>query len=160
MQSAVTVKALGVKVADTNISYSTVWRRRTKQRQEWASSLKEAFIPFSLSGLHWDGKTLGLYRKEKSNFVVVYLTGVEDGQPSKLLGIPMAPGGKGAEEFEVIRTCVEAWDQVKKESIGPLVFDTTLSNTGEFEGVCSYICNWIGDTVEIFWFGCRKHTRT
>jgi hypothetical protein len=93
----------------------------------------------------------------KGHFVVVDMTGVEEGQPSQLLGIPMAPGGTGREEFEVIRSSVEAWEQIKKESIGPIVFDTTLANSGEFEGVCSYLCAWIGGDVEVFWFGCRKH---
>ena len=62
---------------------------------------------------------------------------MEDSQPQQLLGIPMAPGGKGKEEFLVIKDTVEEWP-ISKEHLGPIVFDTTLSNTGEFEGVCRY----------------------
>ena len=157
MQSAATARALGVNVADTNISVTKAWRKRTEGRKKLASTIKKTFSPFTLSGLHWDRKSLKLYRQMKGNFVVVFMTGVEEGQPSQLLGIPMAPGGTGREEFEVIRSSVEAWEQIKKESIGPIVFDTTLANSGEFEGVCSYLCEWIGGDVEVFWFGCRKH---
>jgi hypothetical protein len=57
------------------------------------------------------------------------VTGVEEGQPRQLLGIPLAPGGRGLEEFQVIRTCVEGWKNIQKEIVGPIVFDTTLSNT-------------------------------
>ena len=138
MHSAATARALGVKVGDTNISVTTAWRKRTEGRKKLACNIKKSFSPFNLSGLHWDGKSLKLYRHMKGNFVVVYMTGVEEGQPSQLLGIPMAPGGTGREEFEVIRSSVEAWKQIKKESIGPIVFDTTLANSGEFEGVCRY----------------------
>ena len=67
------------------------------------------------------------------------MTGVEEGQPSYLLGIPMASEGTCWEEFEVIRSKVEARGQIKKESIGSIVFDTTLANSGEFEGHCMYL---------------------
>ena len=75
-------------------------------------------------------------RKDKGTFVAVYLTGVEEGQPRQLLGIPRAPGGTGLEEFTVIKNTVEEWKQIEKKTIGSIVFDTTLSNTGEFKGVC------------------------
>ena len=71
--SAATVKALGVEVADTNISVSTAWRKRTKGRLELASSIKESFVPSKFLALHWDGKTLNLVRGEKGNFVAVYI---------------------------------------------------------------------------------------
>ena len=67
--------------------------------------------------------------------MAIYVTGVEEGQRSQLLGIPQAPGGKGVEEFQEIRKVLEDWNI--KEEIGPIVFDTTLANTGEWEGVCN-----------------------
>ena len=136
MSSAATAKALGVKVSDTNISRSTAWRKRTMKRKETVDTIKESFVPYSLSGLHWDGKSLWMARKEKGTFVAVYLTGVEEGHPRQLLGIPRAPGGTGFEEFSVIKNTVEDWKQIEKKTIGSIVFDTTLSNTGELKGVC------------------------
>ena len=74
MQSAATARALGVNVADTNISVTTAWRKRTEGRKKLASTIKKTFSPFTLSGLPWDGKSLKLYRQIKGNFVVVYMT--------------------------------------------------------------------------------------
>ena len=52
---------------------------------------------------------------------------------SQLLGIPQAPGSKGAEELKKIRHLLKDWNiQVE---ILPIVFDTTLTNTGKWEGI-------------------------
>ena len=132
MSSAATARALGLSVEDTNILVTTAWRKRTESGNVLAVKIKESFVCPELSCLHWDGKTLKMARETKGNFVAIYVTGVEDGQESKLLGIPQAPGGKGAEDFEEIRVVLEDWG-IKKQ-IGPIVFDTTLANTGEWEG--------------------------
>ena len=155
MTSAATVKAMGMNVADTNISVSTAWRKRTKARLEQARSIKDSFSPCQFNSLHWDGKTLTMSCGVKGNFVAIYVCGVEDGQPTQLLGIPLCPGGKGKEEFLVIKSALETWS-IKKQII-VIVFDTTLSNTGEFEGVCSYLSEWMGEGVAVLWCGCRKH---
>ena len=147
MSSAATAKALGVSVADTNISVTTAWRKRTENRQVLAATIKETFVCPKLSCLHWDGKTLKMAREIKGNFVAIYVTGVEEGQRSQLLGIPQAPGGKGAEEFQEIRKVLEDWNI--KEEIGPIVFDTTLANTGEWEGVCKNLTNWFRKLISL-----------
>ena len=136
MTSAATVKAMGLQVADTNISVTTAWRKRTQGRLEVAATIKENFVPSKFLALHWDGKTLNMSRGDRANFVAIYVTGVEEGQPQQLLGIPQAPGGKGKEEFNTIKTVLEAWGI--KEQVIPIVFDTTLANSGEFQGVCRY----------------------
>ena len=110
MSSAATAKALGVSVADTNILVTTAWRKRTENRQVLAATIKETFVCPKLSCLHWDGKTLKMAREIKGNFVAIYVTGVEEGQRSQLLGIPQAPGGKGVEEFQEIRNVLEDWN--------------------------------------------------
>ena len=68
-------------------------------------------------------------RGEKSNFVAIYLSGVEDGEPSHLLGIPPAPGGTGQEEFGVVKATLESRQVGKRQVVG-IVFDTTITNTG------------------------------
>ena len=92
-------------------------------------------------------------RTEK-NFVAIYLSGVEDGEPSHLMGIPPAPGGTGREEFSVLKETLES-RMVGPEQVVGLVFDTTLTNTGEWEGVCSLLADYFG--LPILWCGCRKH---
>ena len=126
-----------------NISISTAWSKQTATRKVLAATIKETFVCPKLSCLHWDGKTLTMAREIKGNFVAIYVTGVEEGQRSQLLGITEAPGGKGAEKFKEIRDVLEDWG-IKKE-IGIIVFDTTLANSGEWEGVCSYLSNWFGN---------------
>ena len=103
MTSAATVKAMGMKVAETNISVSTAWRKRTKARLDLARSIKDSF------SLHWDGKTLTMSCGVRGNFVAIYVSGVEEGEPTQLLGIPLCPGGTGKEEFEVIKSALETW---------------------------------------------------
>ena len=41
----------------------------------------------------------------------------------------------------------------------PIVFDTTLTNSGEYEGVCAHLSSWIGEEGkgDLLWCACRKH---
>ena len=45
--------------------------------------------------------------------------------------------------------------QVGEKQVVRIVFDTTLTNTGEWEGVCSLLAKYFG--LPILWCGCRKH---
>ena len=130
MLGSAAVKSVGVSLSDTNISVTSAWRHRTKNRLDLAASIKQNF---KILTLHWDGKTLKLRRGVKGNFIAIYVCGVQEGYPKHLLGIPLAPDGSGREEFEVIKAALEEW-KIQKEIVA-IMFDTTLSNTGEF-GVC------------------------
>ena len=104
--------------------------------------------------LHWDGKSLKLVRGQKKHFIAIYLSGVMDGELTSLLGIPEAPGGKGRQEFEVLKSTMESRNIEPSQVVG-LVFDTTLSNTGEWEGVCSLLSEYF--KLPILWVACRHH---
>ena len=77
-----------------------------------------------------------------------------DGEPSHLLGIPEAKGHTSESEFEVIKATLEERGIRPEQCVG-LVFDTTLTNTGEWSGICTRLAQYFN--VPILWCGCRKH---
>ena len=129
------------QIYSTNCSVTTAWRQRTKNRIRLAEELRSSFCAPDASLLHWDGKSLKLVRGQKKHFIAIYLSGVMDGELTSLLGIPEAPGGKGRQEFEVLKSTMESRNIEPSQVVG-LVFDTTLSNTGEWEGVCSLLSEY------------------
>ena len=85
--------------------------------------------------VHWDGKTLKVCGQLESKRVCVYVSGVEEEQVRKLLGIPETSSGKGEEEFKVVKEKLKEWGL--KEEVVDMVFDTTASNSGEHSGPAS-----------------------
>ena len=61
------VKEVGVKVSETNISTTSAWRHRKSNREAEAKSIKENFTPSQISALHWDEKVITLMRKGKTH---------------------------------------------------------------------------------------------
>ena len=116
----------------------TAHRQRTNRRNKLAEEIRTSWIAPDAGILHWDGKALKIRRGETGNYIAIYLSGVEDKVPSTLLGVPRAPGGTGKEEFEVIKMTLEE-SMVEGVKVLGLVFDNTLNNTGEWEGVCRYL---------------------
>ena len=151
---AAAAKAMGLKVSETNCSVTTAHRQRTKQRQKLAEEIRNAWTAPDAGVLHWDGKTLKMRRGKAANFLAIYISGVKDAEPSHLLGIRECPGGSGKQEYEVVKQTLEMRG-VSAQQVVAMVFDTTLSNTGVWEGVCSYLGKYFG--VPILWCGCRKH---
>lgn len=114
MMGAAAEKGMGKTVDDIICSPATAWRQRTARRKELSNKICGSFNAPDAVFLHWDGKTLKLRRGQSGHFVAIYVSGVKDGVPSQLLGVPQAPGGKGKEEFELIKTVLEAWG-IRKE---------------------------------------------
>ena len=52
MMAAASVKEVGVKVSETNISTTSAWRHRKSNREAEAKSIKENFTPSQISALH------------------------------------------------------------------------------------------------------------
>ena len=153
MIAASTANALGVDLADTNISKSTAWRKAQEVRSKTSAKIKEDFKCPEYCTVHWDGKTLTLKRNKKTNRVCVYLTGVGADSSRKLLGVPETPSGTGAAEAKVVTDMLTSWD-VMDEVVG-IVFDTTSSNTGAEKGACKFVEEWRGSPI--LWLACRHH---
>ena len=153
VMAASVANAIGVNIDDTNISKSTAWYQRSKQRVKRAKEVMDEFVCSDKVVVHWDGKTLTLKGKVESKRVCVYLSGVEAEKSIKLLGIPECSSGKGVDEFQVVREYLVKW-KVKEQIIG-MVFDTTNSNSGEHSGACKYLEVWVDSPL--LWLACRHH---
>ena len=153
VMAASVANAIGVNIDDTNISKSTAWYQRSKQRVKRAKEVMDEFVCSDKVVVHWDGKTLTLKGKVESKRVCVYLSGVEAEKSIKLLGIPECSSGKGVDEFQVVREYLVKW-KVKEQIIG-MVFDTTNSNSGEHSGACKYLEVWVNSPL--LWLACRHH---
>ena len=153
MIAASAANALGVDVADTNISKTTAWRKAKEARTVTAATIKEAFKCPDKVTVHWDGKALTLRENQKSNRVCVYVSGAGSDCSRKLLAVPETPSGTGKAEATLVTDILASWC-ISKEVIG-MVYDTTSSNTGADKGACKFIEEWCGRPV--LWLACRHH---
>lgn len=87
------VHSLSHSLNNTNISRSTIQRRRSKVRQDVSQNLKLNFEPEKVITLHWDSKLLpDVTAQEKVDRLAIIVTGVEVEQ---LLGVPVLNSGSG-----------------------------------------------------------------
>ena len=134
MIAASTVNALGLDIADTNISVTTAWRRAQDVRLKTSSNIKQNYKPPENSIVHWDGKIVNLKGNSTSNRVCVYVSGAGNDTSKKLLSVPETPNGTGEAEARVVTDSLESWNI--KEEVKGIVFDTTSSNSGAHSGAC------------------------
>ena len=117
MIAASAANALGVDVADTNISKTTAWRKAKEARTVTAATIKEAFKCPDKVTVHWDGKALTLRENQKSNRVCVYVSGAGSDCSRKLLAVPETPSGTGKAEATLVTDILASWC-ISKEVIG------------------------------------------
>lgn len=145
-------QALGVPVAETSLSYSTIRRKRNQTRESVVESEKATFTPSNPVVLHWDGKLLPNITGgvEKVDRVAVIISG--NGE-EKLLAVPPIKKGTGQEQATACLKILEEWKL--KDHVRGLCFDTTASNTGLNLGACSLIEKALDK--ELVWIACRHH---
>ena len=153
MVAASTANALGIDLADTNISKTSAWRKAKEVRTETAEKIKEVFkCPVKVS-VHWDGKGMILKGNIKSNRVCVYVSGADEDCTRKLLAVPETPNGTGLAEANIVTELLASWN-ISKEVIA-MVFYSTSSNTGADSGACKFVEEWC--ETPILWLACRHH---
>ena len=131
--------ALGVDLNQTNISITSAHSRPKFERIRIDKSVKDKFMCPDLVSLHWDGKTLTVRGKIKSNIIAVYLTGTDGQRYMKLLGIPKTQSGSRKAEARVVKKALMDWD-AQKECIN-LVFDKPQATQVQRLGpVCTCSC--------------------
>jgi hypothetical protein len=81
------------------------------------------------------------------------ISGFPQLESPKLLGVPNITNSTGRQQHDAVVRLLGKWG-VFKELIA-LVFDTTSSNTGRFQGAATYIERTLGHAV--LWFACRHH---
>lgn len=151
--AASVVRALGVNVADTNISVFSSWNKARQNRVKVAKAVKESFVCPGLVSLHWDGKILKVKGGLTSNRVAVYVAGIDSEKRQKLLGAPEVKIGTGEAEAAVVVKLLEEWEV--RGQVASLVFDTTSTNSSAKVGAC----RWLEDFIKspVLWAACRHH---
>ena len=81
------------------------------------------------------------------------MTGSDNLQNRKLLGVPETATGTGHDEAKAVTDQLVHWS-IQGEVVG-MVFDTTSSNTGVKSGACKFIEEWRGSPL--LWLACRHH---
>ena len=102
MIAASTANALGIDLADTNISKTSAWRKAKEVRTETAEKIKEAFKCPEKVSVHLDGKSMILKKNIKSNRVCVYVSGADEDSTRKLLAVPETHNGTGLAEANIV----------------------------------------------------------
>lgn len=154
MQQAMLV-AGNVSPAAVGTSKSTVHRHRQINRTQTAAEILQSFLsnlpPFVV--IHFDSKLIKYLTGEKSDRLVVLVSGKPHIEKPKLLAIPVISRSTGAEQCTAIIDVLSQW-QCLNLTIA-MVFDTTSSNTGKFAGVCISIEKNVKRAL--LWFACRHH---
>ena len=145
--------ALGHDPSTIPLSRQTIRRARQKARREAVLTLQESFRPNVPLTVHWDGKLVadepGNERFERLPILVSGL-GVE-----KLLAVPKISSGTGEAMAEAILTVLQEWDLI--DHVTGMAFDTTASNTGNYNGACMRLQQKM--EKDLLHFACRKHIR-
>lgn len=155
---AVVAKA---KTSNIRLSRSTIKRRRKRNREDIATTIKDNFVSqakLSNFVVHWDGKLLAdmtnknyALKKHKVDRIAVAVSG---NGSSKLLGIPRAYSGTGICMAQVVFDEVKKWNITK--NVVAMCSDTTNSNTGHKNGVVALLESQFFKDDLIF-FPCRHH---
>ena len=128
MFAAAVVKAVGVNVEETNISYSTAKTKARKTRFETEADIKDNFVPPKHVNVHWDGKGLKEKAGKKAEYICVYISGADNDKVTKLLGVPKVDSGSGLQQKEVVVDMLNKW-KISDQVTG-MIFDMTSSNAG------------------------------
>lgn len=140
-----------VAVANTSVSYSTIHRARTKNRNEVATKIRTNFSCELPITVHWDGiilPALNSYQKIDRIAIVVSSVNIE-----QLIAIPAIVRGTGQNICDVIVSTLKEWKL--EDQISCLSFDTTSTNTGMRNGVCTLLEKEF--KKEFLHLACRHH---
>ena len=153
MFAAAVVKAVGVNVEETNISYSTAKTKARKTRFETEKTINNNFVAPDHCVVHWDGKVLKLKAGVKGDHICVYISSANNEKVTKLLGVPEVDSGSVLQQKEVVVEMLNKWNIF--DQITGLVFDTTSSNTGIETGACKLLEDHMEEAF--LWLACRHH---
>ncbi|XP_074106891.1 uncharacterized protein LOC141532455 [Cotesia typhae] len=143
--------AVGIKIEDTTLSYSSIQRARMLQREDIAKGLNDNFKTHDKYVVHWDGKMLNdLVGSKSVERLPVILTAFGTEQ---LLGVPKMNSGTADNQTSAILSTLSEWGITNY--VKAMCFDTTAVNTGIHNGTCKAIEKTLGR--ELIWLPCRHH---
>ena len=143
--------ASGQDFGSLSFSRSTIRRHRIKNWETIAKS-ETISIPEGMPvPVHWDGKLLpDLSGKDQVDRIAILATA---GSKEHLLEVPKIPRSTRRAQAEAV---LKAISETQLETrVQGLVFDTTASNTGLYEGTSMKIQEGLGH--ELLWVACRHH---
>ena len=153
MFAAAVVKAVGIDINETNISYSTAAKQARKVRFETEKEINNNFVAPEHVVVHWDGKVLKLKAGLKAEHICVYISGANAQKVTKLLGVPDVTSGTGNQQKEVVTEMLIKWTIF--EQMTGIVYDTTSSNTGSDKGACKLLEDYLERAI--LWLACSHH---
>ncbi|XP_074105392.1 uncharacterized protein LOC141531455 [Cotesia typhae] len=143
--------AVGIKIEDTTLSYSSIQRARMLQREDIAKGLNDNFKTHDKYVVHWDGKMLNdLVGSKSVERLPVILTAFGTEQ---LLGVPKMNSGTADNQTSAILSTLSEWGITNY--VKAMCIDTTAVNTGIHNGTCKAIEKTLGR--ELIWLPCRHH---
>ncbi|XP_074098110.1 uncharacterized protein LOC141526870 [Cotesia typhae] len=132
--------AVGIKIEDTTLSYSSIQRARMLQREDIAKGLNDNFKTHDKYVVHWDGKMLNdLVGSKSVERLPVILTAFGTEQ---LLGVPKMNSGTADNQTLAILSTLSEWGITNY--VKAMCFDTTAVNTGIHNGTCKAIEKTLG----------------
>lgn len=147
------VKAGGADIYDTNLSTTTIWRRRRSEVASSADAIRDRVRKYVQSVtnketdfvvLHFDGKIIQYISGECDDRLAICMS-VPNYIPGQFLASPTMPNGEGVSMANVLKTTVSEFGLISK--IEALVFDTTASNTGVWKGSATRLEKIIGKSL-------------
>ena len=145
-------------IDDFSISLSSLQRQKKQNVNENAQKIKKEFINLAKNKcltLHFDSKiiteTTGQGRKKIERVaVIITCPGIPDAQ---LIWIVPVDNGKASTQANAIQENLEEWELF--DMVEFLLFDTTATNTGWLNGVCTQLEKYRGKAMR--WLACRHH---
>ncbi|XP_063974411.1 uncharacterized protein LOC135161076 [Diachasmimorpha longicaudata] len=151
---AATLIEAGITLEDVDLSRETIRRNRQQHREVLQRSICDnvRIKKPDVLGVHWDGKqeTDPGNKFVKADRLSVLVSGHEW---SQLLGVPRLERGTGYTQAEAVHRLLKEWDLL--DDVCTMVFDTTASNTGAFNGACILLEQLVGR--DLLHLPCRHH---
>lgn len=152
------LKAGGADINDCSLSVSTVYRQRKKTVTSQAENIKRNIKAFGKEQsdtfvvMHWDGKIIQLLDGTIEDRLAVAISSPNE-IPGQFLASPIIPDGTGLSMANAVHQIGEEYGLNKKAEA--MVFDTTASNTGQYQGSVTRYEVLVGRAL--FWLACRHH---
>ena len=74
--------------------------------------IKSSFVAPEFCVLHWDGKVMEDPHKKWSDRLAILISGTQDYEQGKLLGVPEIVGSAGSSQATATFSLVQRWEQI------------------------------------------------
>lgn len=144
------VVAMGQKLDNTELSISTIKRRRKSHRVSIDTQIRNNYDSGgSIITVHYDGKKIKTQNGMDDRLAI----NVSSFKGCKLLAIPTIPNGRGKTIANTVFETLSKWDLI--DNVRAFCFDTTASNTGWKKGSAPILSKMMPN--QVLFLACRHH---